>query len=147
MKDLNHRERDIVELTLEPIVELCSRYRGGARGHMKMAIVQMIRRYTDVEKQFQIGQYDKVVTTMRALNKDNVQKVVDTVFAHKQVRMRNILINILLDNLWSQEPKLTKDIKSSLLDLANLSRGENSTVSLKARTILIASEKPSYELR
>ena len=112
-----------------------------------MAIVQMIRRYTDVEKQFQIGQYDKVVTTMRALNKDNVQKVVDTVFAHKQVRMRNILINILLDNLWSQEPKLTKDIKSSLLDLANLSRGENSTVSLKARTILIASEKPSYELR
>ena len=40
-----------------------------------------------------------------------------------------------------------KDIKSSLLELANLSRGENSTVSLKARTILIASEKPSYELR
>ena len=51
---------------------------------MKMAIVQMIRRYTDVEKQFQIGHYDKVVTTMRALNKDNVQKVVDTVFAHTQ---------------------------------------------------------------
>ena len=61
--------------------------------------------------------------------------------------MRNVLINLLLDSLWSQEPKLTKDIKASLLDLANLSRGENSTVSLKARTILIASEKPSYELR
>jgi len=147
LSKIDPRERDIVELTLEPIVELCSRYRGGARGHMKMAIVQMIRRYTDVEKQFQIGHYDKVVTTMRALNKDNVQKVVDTVFAHTQVRLRNILINILLDNLWSQEPKLTKDIKSSLLELANLSRGENSTVSLKARTILIASEKPSYEIR
>ena len=73
--------------------------------------------------------------------------MVDIVFAHTQVRMRNVLINLLLDSLWSQEPKLTKDIKSSLLDLANLSRGENSTVSLKARTILIASEKPSYELR
>ena len=114
---------------------------------MKMAICQMIKRYTDVEKQFQIGHYDKVVTTMRTLNKDNVQKVVDTVFSHTQVRMRNILINILLNDLWTQEPKLTKDIKPSLLELANLSRGENSTVSLKARTILIASEKPSYELR
>ena len=84
---------------------------------------------------------------MRTLNKDNVQKVVDTVFAHTQVRMRNILITLLLDNLWTQEPRLTKDIKPTLLELANLARGENSTVSLKARTILIASEKPSYELR
>ena len=67
----------------------------GARGHMKMAIVQMIRRYTDVEKQFQIGHYDKVVTTMRALNKDNVQKVVDTVFAHTQ---GNLLWGIVI---WS----------------------------------------------
>nr|APH81346.1 ACC [Paracyclopina nana] len=144
---IDTRERDIVELTLEPIMELCSRYRGGARGHMKMAICDIIKRYTDVEKQFQIGHYDKVVTTMRSLNKDNVQKVVDTVFAHTQVRMRNIFITSLLDSLWKQEPRMTKDIKSSLLDLANLSRGENSTVSLKARTILIASEKPSYELR
>ena len=144
---IDSRERDIVELTLEPLLELCARYRGGVRGHMKMAVCDMIKRYTDVERQFQIGHYDKVVTTMRALNKDNVQKVVDTVFAHTQVRMRNVLINLLLDSLWGQEPKLTKDIKASLLDLANLSRGENSTVSLKARTILIASEKPSYELR
>ena len=62
---------------------------------MKMAIVQMIRRYTDVEKQFQIGHYDKVVTTMRALNKDNVQKVVDTVFAHTQ---GNLLRGIVILN-------------------------------------------------
>ena len=72
-----------------------------------MAIVQMIRRYTDVEKQFQIGHYDKVVTTMRALNKDNVQKVVDTVFAHTQgnllkgiviwfVRREGIMIIIII---------------------------------------------------
>ena len=71
---IDARERDIVELTLEPILELCSRYRGGVRGHMKMAVCDMIKRYTEVEKQFQIGHYDKVVTTMRTLNKDNVQK-------------------------------------------------------------------------
>ena len=64
---------------------------------------------------FQVGHYDKVVTTMRTLNKDNVQKVVDTVFAHTQVRLRNILITLLLDNLWTQEPRMTKDIKQTLL--------------------------------
>ena len=52
---------------------------------------------------------------MRTLNKDNVQKVVDTVFAHTQVRLRNILITLLLDNLWTQEPRMTKDIKQTLL--------------------------------
>jgi acetyl-CoA carboxylase/biotin carboxylase 1 len=147
LSSIDTRERDIVELTLEPILELCSRYRAGVRGHMKLAICEMIKRYTDVEKQFQAGHYDKVVTTMRSLHKDNVDKVVEIVFAHTKVKMRNVLINTLLDNLWAQEPRLTKDIKSTLLELANLSRGENSTVSLKARTILIASEKPSYELR
>ena len=30
LSKIDHRERDIVELTLEPIVELCSRY---AKGH------------------------------------------------------------------------------------------------------------------
>ena len=35
-------------------MELCARYRGGVRGHMKMAICDMIKRYIDVEKQFQV---------------------------------------------------------------------------------------------
>ena len=52
---------------------------------------------------------------MRTLNKDNVQKVVDTVFAHTQVRLRNILITLLLDNLWTQEPRLVKEMKTTLL--------------------------------
>jgi acetyl-CoA carboxylase/biotin carboxylase 1 len=108
----------------------------------------MIGRYVDVEKQFQIGNYDKIISTMTSLHgKDNIQKVVDIVFAHTQIKLRNILITALLDLTWSEEPKMTKDIKSSLVDLANLSHEQNSSVSLKARTILIASEKPSYDLR
>ena len=62
-------------------------------------------------------------------------------------RFRNIVITTLLDQLWANEPRLTKDLKPLLRDLTNLVRGETSTVSLKARTILIASEKPSYEIR
>lgn len=147
LASIDVRERDMSELTLEPVMELCANYRGGVRGHMKVAIRDLIKRYVDVERYFQVGHYDKVVSTMRSMNKDNIDKVVGIVFAHTQVRLRNVLVTTLLNNLWDQEPRLTKDLKSTMLDLANLSRGENSTVSLKARTILIASEKPSYELR
>ena len=40
---IDSKERDLNELTLEPIIELCTRYRGGLRGHMKNAICDMIR--------------------------------------------------------------------------------------------------------
>jgi hypothetical protein len=62
-------------------------------------------------------------------------------------RYRNIALTTLLDQVWLNEQRLTKEMKPILRELTNLVRGETSTVSLKARTILIASEKPSYEIR
>ncbi len=62
-------------------------------------------------------------------------------------RYRNIVLTTLLDQVWLNEQRLTKEMKPILRELTNLVRGETSTVSLKARTILIASEKPSYEIR
>ena len=52
-------------------------------------------------------------------------------------RFRNIVITTLLDQVWANEPRLTKDLKPILRELTNLVRGETSTVSLKARTILV----------
>ena len=145
---VNAKEKEMVELTLEPIMEVCSRYKAGVRGQMKRAVVHLINKYLSVEKMFQVGHYDKIVSTMWANHKDNIWFVVDTLFAHIQYRFRNIVITTLLDKLWTKEPRLTKDLKPTLRDLTNsLVKAENSTVSLKARTILIASEKPSYELR
>ena len=57
------------------------------------------------------------------------------------------MLTTLLDQVWLNEQRLTKEMKPILRELTNLVRGETSTVSLKARTILIASEKPSYEIR
>jgi hypothetical protein len=48
-------------------------------------------------------------------------------------RFRNIVVTTLLDQLWANEPRLTKDLKPILRELTNLVRGETSTVSLKAR--------------
>ncbi len=43
------------------------------------------------------------------------------------------MVTTLLDQLWANEPRLTKDLKPILRELTNLVRGETSTVSLKAR--------------
>ena len=142
------KEKDMVELTLQPIMDLCSRYKLGVRGQMKTAVQCLLNKYLAVEKLFQVAHYDKVVSTLVASHKDDVDHVVETVFAHTQYRHRNMLITILLDKLWEKEPRLTKDLKPILREMTNtLVRSQNSTVSLKARTILIASERPSYELR
>merc|ERR1712020_424749 len=91
------KEKDLVELTLQPIMELCSRYKSGVRGQMKTAVVHLINKYLEVEKLFQVGHYDKVVSTLWSTHKDDIWYVVDTVFAHTQYRFRNIVITTLLD--------------------------------------------------
>ncbi|TRY78898.1 hypothetical protein TCAL_01701 [Tigriopus californicus] len=147
LSSVDPKDKDIVELTIQPIIELCNRYKHGVKGQMKHTVCDLIQRYLDVEKLFQVGHYDKVVSTMREMNKDNIDLVVERVFAHTQYRHRNMLITALLDTLWAKDPRMIKSIKQALLSLTDLVRPENATVLLKARTILIASEKPSYELR
>ena len=141
------KDKDMVELTLQPLIELCSRYKNGVKGQMISAVSALITRYLEVEKLFQVGHYDKVISTLRQLNKDNIDVVVDRVFAHTQYKNRNMLITTMLDKLWHEEPRLIKNLKPALQALTKLVRSENATVTLKARTILIGSEKPSYEQR
>ena len=71
-------------------------------------------RYLDVEKLFQFGHYDKVISTLRQTNKDNIDVVVDRVFAHTQYKNRNLLITTMLDKLWHEEPRLIKNMKPTL---------------------------------
>ena len=134
--------------TLEPIIELCGRYKAGIRGHVKQSVVNIINKYLEVEKMFQVGHYDKIVSKMWSEHKENIWHVVGTLFAQTQYRFRNLVMTSLLDALWASDKRLAKDLKHKLREMTStLVRSENSTVALKARTILIASEKPSYELR
>ncbi|QQP49798.1 Uncharacterized protein FKW44_010585, partial [Caligus rogercresseyi] len=148
---INPKDKEIAEMTVQPIIDLCTRYRNGVRGQMKDTVTDLLRRYIEVEKHFQIGHYDKVVNNLRQHINSCDQKdmiwAVERIFARNQYKQRNVIVNSLLDKLWSFEPRLTKDLKPILSELTTLIRQENATVALKARTIIIASEKPSYELR
>nr|CAD7455142.1 unnamed protein product [Timema tahoe] len=133
-------DRDVFFLTTQSIVQLVQRYRNGIRGRMKTAVYELLNQYYEVESQFQHGSYDKCVTGIRERNKDDMAAVTATIFSHAQVSKKNVLVTMLIDHLWSNEPGLTDELSVTLNDLTTLNRSEHSRV-------LIAAHQPAYELR
>lgn len=140
-------ERDNFFLATDGIVQLVQRYRNGIRGRMKAAVHDLLRQYYNVESQFQLGHYDKCVSALREKHKDNMSVVTATIFSHGQVAKKNMLVTMLIDHLWSNEPGLTDELAATLNELTSLNRSEHSRVALRARQVLIAAHQPAYELR
>lgn len=140
-------ERDVFFLTTQSIVQLVQRYRNGIRGRMKTAVHELLRQYYTVESQFQQGHYDKCVSALIDQHKDDVAAVTATIFSHNQVTKKNVLVTMLIDHLWANEPGLTDELSSTLTELTSLNRTEHSRVALRARQVLIAAHQPAYELR
>ncbi|XP_016943121.3 acetyl-CoA carboxylase isoform X1 [Drosophila suzukii] len=140
-------DRDVFFLTTQSIVQLVQRYRNGIRGRMKAAVHELLRQYYDVESQFQHGHYDKCVGLVREHHKDDMLTVVNTIFSHSQVAKKNLLVTLLIDHLWANEPGLTDELANTLSELTSLNRAEHSRVALRSRQVLIAAHQPAYELR
>ncbi|RLU22271.1 hypothetical protein DMN91_004549 [Ooceraea biroi] len=140
-------ERDVFFLTTQAIVQLVQRYRNGIRGRMKTAVHELLRQYYTVESQFQQGHYDKCVSALIEKYKDDVTTITGMIFSHNQVMKKNILVTMLIDHLWTNEPGLTDELSSTLTELTSLNRTEHSRVALRARQVLIAAHQPAYELR
>ncbi|XP_034186406.1 acetyl-CoA carboxylase isoform X2 [Osmia lignaria lignaria] len=140
-------ERDVFFLTTQAIVQLVQRYRNGIRGRMKTAVHELLRQYYTVESQFQQGHYDKCVSALIDQYKDDVATVTAMLFSHNQVTKKNVLVTMLIDHLWANEPGLTDELSSTLTELTSLNRTEHSRVALRARQVLIAAHQPAYELR
>ncbi|XP_041773392.1 acetyl-CoA carboxylase-like isoform X2 [Anopheles merus] len=140
-------DRDVFFLTTQGIVQLVQRYRNGIRGRMKAAVHELLKQYYAVESQFQHGHYDKCVAAIREKHKDDMDVVVGTIFSHSQVAKKNLLVTLLVDHLWANEPGLTDELAATLSELTSLNRAEHSRVALRARQVLIAAHQPAYELR
>lgn len=140
-------DRDNFFLQTQGVIQLVQRYRNGIRGRMKAAVHELLRQYYDVESQFLQGHYDKCVTALREKFKDDMAAVTATIFSHNQVAKKNMLVTMLIDHLWSNEPGLTDELATTLNELTSLNRAEHSRVALRARQVLIAAHQPAYELR
>ncbi|CAD5117425.1 DgyrCDS6195 [Dimorphilus gyrociliatus] len=142
-------ERDVYFMTVQGIVQLTQRYLHGTRGHMRNVVAELIKKYVDVEKQFQHFHYDKCVAHIRDTHKKDMAAVSSVILSHAHVAEKNTLIITLLDQLFGGERDfgLTEDMQKLLTELTMLNKVENSKVALKARQILIAAHQPAYELR
>lgn len=88
-----------------------------------------------------IGSYDKCATALRDRYKDNMAAVTATIFSHTQVAKKNMLVTMLIDHLWANEPGLTDELAATLNELTSLNRSEHSRVALRARQVSILSHK------
>ncbi|XP_049883626.1 acetyl-CoA carboxylase isoform X2 [Pectinophora gossypiella] len=140
-------DRDVFFMSTQALVVLVQRYRNGIRGRMKAAVHDLLKQYYQVESHFQLGSYDKCVMALRDRYKDDMQAVANIIFSHNQVAKKNLLVTLLIDHLWSNEPGLTDELAATLNELTSLHRAEHSRVALRARQVLIAAHQPAYELR
>ncbi|XP_070619443.1 LOW QUALITY PROTEIN: acetyl-CoA carboxylase 2 [Erythrolamprus reginae] len=140
-------DREVFFMNTQSIVQLVQRYRSGIRGHMKSVVLDLLRRYLQVETQFQQAHYDKCVIILREQHLPNMTPVLECIFSHAQVAKKNLLVTLLIDQLCGRDPTLTDELVAILNELTQLSKTEHAKVALRARQVLIASHLPSYELR
>ncbi|KAL4698557.1 hypothetical protein H8959_011214 [Pygathrix nigripes] len=140
-------DREVFFINTQSIVQLVQRYRSGIRGYMKTVVLDLLRRYLQVEHHFQQAHYDKCVINLREQFKPDMSQVLDCIFSHAQVAKKNQLVIMLIDELCGPDPSLSDELTSILNELTQLSKSEHCKVALRARQILIASHLPSYELR
>nr|XP_055054624.1 acetyl-CoA carboxylase isoform X7 [Misgurnus anguillicaudatus] len=140
-------DREVFFMNTQSIVQLVQRYRSGIRGYMKFVVLDLLRRYLQVETQFQQAHYDKCVINLREKYKPDMTPVLECIFSHAQVSKKNVLVIMLIDQLCGRDPTLADELMVILNELTQLGKMENSKVALRARQVLIASHLPSYELR
>lgn len=140
-------DREVFFMNTQSIVQLVQRFRSGIRGYMKSVVLDLLKRYLQVEMQFQQAHYDKCVINLREQHKPDMSPVLEYIFSHAQVSKKNILVTMLIDQLCGRDPTLADELMAILNELTQLSKMENSKVALRARQVLIASHLPSYELR
>ncbi|XP_076006847.1 acetyl-CoA carboxylase isoform X2 [Genypterus blacodes] len=140
-------DREVFFINTQSIVQLVQRYRSGIRGYIKSVVLDLLKRYLQVEMQFQQAHYDKCVIHLREQYKPDMTPVLEYIFSHAQVSKKNILVIMLIDQLCGRDPTLADELMAILNELTQLSKMENSKVALRARQVLIASNLPSYELR
>ncbi|XP_049326203.1 acetyl-CoA carboxylase 2 isoform X3 [Astyanax mexicanus] len=140
-------DREVFFMNTQSIVQLVQRYRSGIRGYMKTVVLDLLKRYLQVERQFQQATYDKCVINLREQYKPDMTPVLEYIFSHAQVSKKNMLIALLIDQLCGRDPTLPDDVMVILNEFTQLSKMENSKVALCSRQALIASHLPSYEVR
>ncbi len=143
---------DLLRSTLEPLTEVLNLYIDGQKARELYAIVDLLSLYADTERLFsgRRSQDEEVILKLRDANKEDINKVVQTVLSHSRVGSKNSLVLSILEEYRPNKPgvgNVAKHFRPVLRKLAELESRQTSKVSLKAREILIQCALPSLEER
>ncbi|KAK4149263.1 acetyl-CoA carboxylase [Chaetomidium leptoderma] len=145
-------DAELLKSTLEPLTAILEMYADGQKVRELSVISDLLSEYADVERLFsgRRQQDEEVILKLREQNKDNIEKVVQTVLSHSRVAAKNSLVLALLDEYRPNKPNVgnvAKSLRPVLRKLAELESRQTAKVSLKAREILIQCALPSLEER
>ncbi|PHH66182.1 hypothetical protein CDD81_245 [Ophiocordyceps australis] len=144
-------DAEMLKSTLAPLTEIIDTYSEGQKVRELNFIRNLLDEYYQVEKLFlSQAQDDGVILKLRDQNKDNINKVVQTVLSHSRVSAKSSLVLAILEEYRPNKPNVGnvgKYLRDSLQKLTELSSRATSKVSLKAREIMIQCSLPSLEER
>ncbi|GAB1290027.1 Acetyl-CoA carboxylase 2 [Apodemus speciosus] len=98
-------DREVFFMNTQSIVQLVQRYRSGTRGYMKTVVLDLLRRYLNVEHHFQ-----QVRDQPEEQFKPDMTQVLDCIFSHSQVAKKNQLVTMLIDELCGPDPALSDEL-------------------------------------
>lgn len=140
-------ERDMFIFNSQGIVQLVQKFRDGIKGYRKNILIGLLKQYVHVEKLFNEGNFEKCVSLMVDRTDRSTEKIIESIFSHDKVLQKNVLLIKLIECLCSRDYQLTEEIRNMMIELTELNQPAHAKVALKARQVLISSQKPSYELR
>ncbi|OAA55536.1 acetyl-carboxylase [Niveomyces insectorum RCEF 264] len=145
-------DAELLRTTLAPLTDVLALYLEGQKVRELNVISNLLSQYADTERLFsgRRSQDEEVILKLRDENKEEINKVVQTVLSHSRVGSKNGLILAILDEYRPNKPavgNIAKYLRPVLRKLAELESRQTSKVSLKAREILIQCALPSLEER
>jgi acetyl-CoA carboxylase/biotin carboxylase 1 len=145
-------DAELLKATLAPLTAILDQYADGQKMRELNVIADLLSEYAEVERLFSGRrlQDEEVILKLRDQNKEDINKVVQTVLSHSRVAAKNSLVLALLEEYRPNKPNVgnvAKCLRPVLRKLAELESRQTAKVSLKAREILIQCALPSLEER
>ncbi|KAK9448940.1 acetyl-CoA carboxylase [Limtongia smithiae] len=133
---------------VEPLVSIAKRFQDGLNPHKYGVINELLNNYLDVETLFSGANMrdEDVILRLRDEYKDDIMKVVMTVFSHGRVGTKNNLILAIFAALRDDKDEVSeiaKYLRPVLKRFTELDSRATAPVSLKAREMLIQCALPS----
>jgi acetyl-CoA carboxylase/biotin carboxylase 1 len=122
---------------------------GGLKGHEVMVWSNLLGKYEATERMFG-GSIEARILSLREQHKDDLDQVISLVLSHIKVSSKAKLVMAALDYIKTSGLNVSNTDSSLykvLQNLAALEAKSSTSVSLKAREVLIMGQMPSYEER